>query len=64
MGKIRRENYIFVTWIGDHSPKQVHVYRDRVLIVKWDLENGCPMKGSANAKIIQMINELKKEGHL
>ncbi len=45
MGKIRRGNYVFITWVGDHSPQHVHVYRDSQLVVKWDLENHKPMKG-------------------
>ena len=39
MSKITRGNYIFLTWIGDHSPPHVHVYAKGKLIVKWDLEN-------------------------
>ena len=45
MGKIRRGNFVFLTWIGDHSPRHVHVYRDTKLIVKWDLENWQAMEG-------------------
>lgn len=37
MGKIRVGGYIFVTWIGDHEPRHVHVFKDGQLIVKWDL---------------------------
>ena len=36
MGKVRRGGYVFVTWKSDHSPRHVHVYRDGVLVVKWD----------------------------
>jgi hypothetical protein len=25
MGKIRRGNYVFVFWTGDHEPRHVHV---------------------------------------
>lgn len=57
MGKIRRGNYIFLTWAGDHSPYHVHVYRDGKLVVKWDLENGRAMKGAANARILKLIAE-------
>jgi hypothetical protein len=61
MGKIRRGNYLFVTWKGDHGPRHVHVYRDARLIVKWDLENGKPMKGHASARVIELIQELQAE---
>ena len=49
MGKIRGGGYVFVTWKGDHSPRHVHVYRDGVLIVKWDLDNRKPMGGEGHA---------------
>lgn len=64
MGKIRRGNYIFLTWAGDHSPYHVHVYRDGKLVVKWDRENGRAMKGAANARILKLIAELIAEGEL
>lgn len=48
MPKLRRGNYIFVTWKGDHSPYHVHVYRDGRLVAKWDIENWQPMKGEAS----------------
>lgn len=64
MGKIRRGGYIFVTWKGDHSPRHVHVYRDDVLIVKWDLDHNLPMKGKATRKVLVLIKELDREGLL
>lgn len=64
MGKIRRGNYVFVTWKGDHSPYHVHIYRDGRLVVKWDLDNGQVMKGNASAKILKLIHELQEENSL
>lgn len=64
MGKIRRGNYIFLTWVGDHSPRHVHVYRDGMLVLKWDLENGQPMKGKPTRKLLRLIEELEAEGVL
>lgn len=64
MGKIRRGNYVFVTWKGDHSPYHVHVYRDGKLVVKWDLDNGQAMKGNVSAKILKLIRELQEENSL
>lgn len=64
MGKVRRGGHVFVTWIGDHAPRHVHVYRDGELIVKWDLENHTPMKGRANRRILKLIEELQAEGLL
>ena len=64
MGKIKRGNYVFLSWIGDHSPRHVHVYRDGKLVVKWDLENGMAMKGRMTNRILGLIQELQQEGLL
>jgi len=64
MGKFRRGNYFFLTWKGGHSPRHVHVYRESKLIVKWDLENWRPMKGKVNRRILQLIEDLIREGKL
>lgn len=64
MARIRRGGYIFLTWVGDHSPRHVHVYRDGKLIVKWDLENRNPMVGEANRRTLSLIEELESEGLL
>ena len=64
MGKVRRGNYIFVSWKGDHAPRHVHVYRDGRLVVKWDLENWLPMRGEANRRLLKLIEELEDEGKL
>jgi hypothetical protein len=64
MGKIRRGNFIFVTWVGDHGPRHVHVYQDGTLVVNWDLENHQPMKGRPTRKILALIAELEEEGLL
>lgn len=64
MGKIRRGNYVFVTWVGDHPPRHVHVYRDGKLVVKWDLENRLAMRGEADRRIVKWITELEEEGLL
>lgn len=64
MSKIRRGNYIFVTWIGDHPPRHVHIYKDSKLVVKWDLDNGLAMKGKVTKKILKLIADLQREGRL
>jgi hypothetical protein len=64
LAKIRRGNYVFLSWKGDHAPRHVHVYRDGELIVKWDLENARPMKGEAPARLRALIEELQEEGLL
>ena len=64
MGKIRRGNFIFVFWEGDHPPRHVHVYRDGNLIVKWDLEHNRAMKGRETGQILKHIEDLRNEGRL
>ena len=64
MPKIRRGGYIFVAWVGDHSPRHVHVYRDGKLIVKWDLDNWQAMKGQTTTRITKLLKELVEEGML
>jgi hypothetical protein len=41
MGKVRRGNYVFLSWKGDHG-RHVHVYRDGRFVLKWDLDNRRP----------------------
>lgn len=62
MGKHRRGGYVFVTWVGDHSPYHVHVYKDGRLVLKWDLENNQAMKGQASSQILKLIDGLREEG--
>ena len=64
MSKIRRGGYVFVTWVGDHSPRHVHVYRDGAFVVKWDLERGQAMEGAAPARVRKLLAELVEEGLL
>jgi hypothetical protein len=64
MAKIRRGGYIFITWKSDHPPRHVHVYWKGKLIVKWDLDNGRPMRGAASREIMDLIRALHSEGRL
>jgi hypothetical protein len=64
MGKIRRGNYVFLSWKGDHSPRHVHVYKDSALVVKWDLENQRAMAGAVTKRILKLIEELEREGRI
>ena len=63
MGKVRRGNYVFLSWRGDHG-RHVHVYRDGRFVLKWDLDNRAPMKGRASARVLALIRELEDEGRL
>ena len=64
MARIRRGGYVFVTWIGDHAPRRVHVYGDRGLVLKWDLEHEVPMEGVPVKRVLDLIRELQREGRL
>lgn len=64
MTKIRRGGYVFLTWKDDHSPRHVHVYRDGTLVLKWDMENQKPMRGSQTRKVLDLIRQLDSEGLL
>jgi hypothetical protein len=64
VGKIRRGGYIFITWIGDHAPRHVHVYRDGKLVLKWNLEDHVSMAGRATSRILGLIEMLEEEGLL
>ena len=64
MVKVRRGNFVFLTWAGDHTPRPVHVYRDGKLVLKWDLDHARPMRGKASRKLLALIEELEKENLL
>ncbi|MCK6479301.1 MAG: DUF4160 domain-containing protein [Planctomycetaceae bacterium] len=64
MSRVRRGGYIFLTWVGDHPPRHVHVFKDGCLVVKWDLDHGRAMQGAASPRIRRLLSELVKEGLL
>lgn len=53
-----------MSWIGDHAPRHVHVYREGKLVVKWDLDNERAMKGVATRRVLELLRELIEEGEL
>ena len=54
----------FPNWIGDHTPRNVQVYCDSKLVLKWDLENQLPMQGRLTRKLFRLIAQLEREGRL
>lgn len=66
MGKIRRGGYVFLWWIGDHSPSHVHVFdKNGKLISRVNLETMRPMDiPKIDSRIITLIRELRDEGRL
>ncbi len=66
MGKVRRGGYVFIWWIGDHTPRHIHVFdkHDR-LITRVNLETMQPMDISKiKGKILVLIRQLQDEGRL
>jgi hypothetical protein len=66
MGRVRRGGYYIVWWIGDHSPRHVHVFDSadrflgRVAIPSGEaLDEWKPTR-----KVLQIIAQLIKEGRL
>jgi len=64
VSKVRRRGFVFITRKGDHEPRHVHVYRDRRLIVRWNLDTWRPMTGIVSARIRSMLEPLRREGRL
>jgi len=64
VSRVRRGGFIFVTFVGDHAPRHVHVYRDSRMVVKWDLDNSQPMEGIATRAVLKLIEALVEEGKL
>jgi hypothetical protein len=64
MTRVRRGGYVFVTWVGDHPPRHVHVYRDGRLLGKWDLEQRQTIVGTAGPRLRDIIVALQEEGRL
>jgi hypothetical protein len=64
MSRIRRGNYVFVTCVGDHPPRHMHVYRDDKFNAKWNLEEWCPAGGIVSRRIKRYLEELECEGKL
>jgi len=61
LGKERRGGHVFVSWIGDHSPRHVHVYRNGRLVLKWDLDHRKVMKGRVTRRLVKLIDDLERE---
>jgi hypothetical protein len=45
-------------------PRHVHVFKDRRLVLKWDLENRRVISGFPTRKILKVIAALVEEGRL
>lgn len=64
MGKKKRAGYIFIFRLNDHEPRHVHIYKDKLEIAKWNLDNWCLMSGKVNRRIKKALSQLRKDGFL
>ena len=55
---------MFVTFVGDHAPRHVHVYQDKQFVMKWDLEHSQVMEGRVTRAVQKHIDSLIREGRL
>ena len=53
-----------MTWLGDHPPRHVHVYRNGRLVLKWDLAKKRAIIGADDRRIVLIIEVLQEEGRL
>lgn len=63
MPKIRRGNYVFLAWIGDHG-RHVHVYRDRKLGREMGSRQLAAYEGKSDRQLEKILGELVREGKL
>jgi hypothetical protein len=66
MGKVRRGGYIFEWWIGDHSPRHVHISdSDGKLLGRVALENMQSLDDwKPPRKVVDIIQQLQNEERL
>jgi hypothetical protein len=64
MSRIRSGGYIFISWIGDHPPRHVHVFVDDAnFITRMNLETMQPIDVlKVDKKIVGLIRDLQGEG--
>lgn len=66
MGRVRRGGYIIKWFIGDHSPRHVHVEKETGrLLGRFNLETMAGMEDwQAERKLVKIIEDLIREGRL
>ena len=64
MGHLKRGGYLFLTWVGDHPPRHVHIYRGQKLVARFDQESRRAMKGGVSRKLLKILKQLEREGRL
>jgi hypothetical protein len=65
MGRIRRSGYVFEFWVGDHPPRHGHIFKDRKLVAKVELNAELTvMHGNIGERIRKILKELMNEGQI
>lgn len=65
MGREKVGNLIILWWSGDHTPWHAHVYKDKKLIAKINLEEMTVFEGKLANKTLKKIEKhLKWKGIL
>ncbi len=64
MGREKRGGYLIEWWIGDHSPKHIHVYRNGKEVAKIIIPGMRLLSGKMNRKLKKIIQELLEEGKI
>ena len=62
MGIRKAGGFIFRSYIGDHSPLHVHIFKGSEFIGRWDIEHQRPMDDFALTRDLR--NALRQTGYL
>lgn len=61
MGRIKLAGYIIESWMGDHYPKHVHVYKDGREVAKLQIPEMILLTGRLSKKLRKTIEKIVKE---
>lgn len=64
MGRVRRGGYVIDWWIGDHTPRHVHVYRNGMQVAKVEMPGMMVLAGTLRRPLRRILEQLVKEGRL
>ena len=64
MGRVKRGGYLIEWWIGDHSPKHVHIYENGKEIAKIQIPEMILLSGRMSKKLRKVIDGLLKGNQL
>ena len=64
MGRVKRGGYLIEWWMGDHTPKHVHIYKEGELVVKVQVPEMIILSGKVSKKLKKILGKLLQEGKL